>query len=333
MRGVFASTVFILAASVFSVGCQRENVLIRVGDSVLTESEMKARAENIVLLVAHVRGRDAKKADLDQLRRAFLSGYDKVWVEDRVLEREAARAGVQVSEDHLATCRKGAFSHFASRKDRCYEDLLKIEGLHRAYWDDQVRSEALRLTMRDFWAAQDPTNLPPTYAADVIAAIRVRNAHLAMTNVLQYAKATNVWQQLKSGADFIPTARLNTELTDEIQDDCEWGVLDEKFLADEPELRAWLKDAQPGEFSPPLSADNGILIVRYDRPEEEGCYAVSRIFFRLAQILKPASPEEIVAVARNKHAQNLFQTRLAELVGNACVENVNLKTKTKGQGK
>lgn len=79
---------------------------------------------------------------------------------------------------------------------------------------------------------------------------------------------------------------------------------------------------KPGEIAPPIAADNGLMILRLDSLEDENCYAVSRVFLRLAQTVQPASPEEIIAAAQTAYKSQLFEHKLAELVENLPVERV-----------
>ena len=294
-------------------GCSRDTspVVAEVNGHVLRESEVNARTTNIAALFLHKTG---KVKGLEKIKESFRKGYAKVWVEDRVLEAAAKAEGVGIPEEAIEKCRAAAFRNFKAKGDKGYDDLMALSGFTRELWEDQVLSEARRNVMKAHWAKSEPANLPTNYADKVIADIRKWNADMAKTNALQYAKATNVWEKLKAGADFVKTARVNTEAMEEIEDNCEWATIDDKFLADEPALLKQLKTMKPGEFSPPLEADGGILIVRLDSLEEDNGYTVSRIFFRKGNTLTPAPKKEIVAAAEKRYATELFARRLGELV-------------------
>ena len=308
--------VFCLTLLGFSVlGCSREqapgDVVASVCGQVLTASEVESRAQNIVLLFGHKRG---STNGLDRLASTFKAGYAAYWVEDTVLAAAARAAAVEPGTNELVRCRRQAFANFRTKKDRSYGDLMKIKGLDLRYWDDQVRAEALRATMQAYWAEQEPTNLPPDYAEQQVRQMEQWNRTMAETNRLQFAKATNVWQRICRGMDFPSAAKEFSEIEEERADAGEWAVVDAKFLSDEPALLAWLRAAKPGDISPPIAADNGILIARLDSLEQDEGFAVSRIFFRLGRILDPAPKDEIVAAAKKKYAQDLFKRKLAELV-------------------
>lgn len=281
--------------------------------------ELLARADNMAALHRHHQVKIGEKK-IARLKSVFLNGYAKFWVEDRLLADYAEKNGVQVSEKTLRKFQESAFRNFKAASDGSYDEMVKAAKLDLRLWNDQVRSEAVRHEVGKYWTSRWPTNLPPTYADEEIGRMMAWNARMALTNALVHARATNVWEQLKAGADFVKTARVNTDLTDEIVDDCEWGAIDAKFLSDEPSLRRVLKTMRPGEFSPPVAADGGLLIVRLERfePEDE-VYTLSRIFFRLPRFLTPAPKEEIVKAAYDRHAKRLFRRKLDELVRGAKV--------------
>lgn len=301
----------------------------------LSKAELDASAENMVILRRHKLGDKANtKANsnsLERLRKTFVNGYAKVWVENTVLADYAAREGVVVSNEWLEVYEQRAFANFKARGDKSYEDLLKLPGLRPEFFQKLVRAEALQPLVRDHLARLCPTNLPDSYVDDVRAAIARQNERMAATNVLQYAKATNVWEKLKSGADFAQMAKEFSEIEEEAEDGGDWLVVDEQFLSDEPVLLAQLKAMKPGEFTPPIAADNGIMIARLDRLEDEGGFAVSRVYIRLAQIFEPAPAEEIIATALRDHADRLFKAKLDELV--QAAHAVIYKKNTKGNGK
>lgn len=322
--------VFCLTLLGFSVlGCSREqapgDVVASVCGQVLTASEVESRAQNIVLLFGHKRG---STKGLDRLASTFKAGYPAYWVEDTVLAAAAREAGVEPATNELARCRRQAFANFRTKKDRSYNDLMKLEGLNRRYWDEQVRAEALRATMEAYWAEQEPTNLPPDYADQQVRQMEQWNRTMAETNRLQFAKATNVWQRICRGMDFPSAAKEFSEIEEERADAGEWAVVDAKFLSDEPALLAWLRAAKPGDVSPPIAADNGILIARLDSLEQDEGFTVSRIFFRLGRVLTPAPKNAIVAAAKDRYAKDLFKRKLAELVAAAKADfKVNAKDK------
>ena len=316
MTAAFALAVFL--------GCSRnagEQAIVSVNGATLSRAELTARANNIVALFRHKQGAKANEDWLANLRKGFERGYPKYWVENWLVKDYMRREGLEIPDGLLKNSQDAAFANFKANGDVSYSNMVsKLEGFNLDYWNDQVRAEAAKEVLVAHWKKLYPTNVPDSFADMQIAKMRDWNAKMALTNAIQYAKATNVWEKLKAGADFVKTAKENTEIEDEIEDDCEWAIVDEKFLEDAPGLYERLKKLKLGEFTPPVKGDNGLMIVRLDRYEDEGGLAVSRIFFRLPRFLTPAPKEEILAAELARRERTVFLRKLDELVASAAVE-------------
>lgn len=322
-----------LAFGLVVFGCSRSGddafsgpVVARIGGHTLTEGELNARQANIVALFSHRMGARADQKMLAGVGAAFTKGYPDLWVEDRVLEDYAKAKALSVDPDLMEEMKRGAFGNFKAKGDRDYEGMIgKLSGFDERLWADQMRSEALRKVVSAHWAELYPTNLPPTFVEDFRAKIDRWNAGVAVTNAATWARATNVWQRLKGGAEFAEMARQYAEVDEEREDGGDWAVVDEKFLSDEPEFLKRVRKLKVGEFTPPFEGDNGILIVRLDRLEDEGGYALSRIFFRRAQLLEAAPAEKLIGDVKKRHAERIFNEKLKELVNAAKAEKQEVK--------
>ena len=329
-RFAFAGVVLAVCAM---AGCSRSSesggVVASVNGHSLTAAELEARAVNIATLSCHRAGKKngkSQKQRFEKICGIFRKGYPKIWVEDRVLQDFAAANGLEVSPSLLKQFQNGALRNFGGKGEK-YADLVALEGMNVDFWEDQVRADALRHVVERHWAKLYPTNLPPTYADDMIAKMEARNRAMTVTNALVYAKATNVWEKLKAGADFVKMVKEFSEIKEEVEDDGEWAIVDDKFLADDPKLLRTLRAMKPGEFSPPVEGDNGLMIARLDRYESDDGLAVSRIFFHLPIFLTPAPKDEIVKVALTKYAKALFREKLSELVSAAKATYVEVSSK------
>ena len=329
-RFAFAGVVLAVCAM---VGCSRSSesggVVASVNGHSLTAAELEARAVNIATLSCHRAGKKngkSQKQRFEKICGIFRKGYPKIWVEDRVLQDFAAKNGLEVSPSLLKQFQNGALRNFGGKGEK-YADLVALEGMNVDFWEDQVRADALRHVVERHWVKLYPTNLPPTFADDMIAKMEARNRAMTVTNALVYAKATNVWEKLKAGADFVKMVKEFSEIKEEVEDDGEWAIVDDKFLADDPKLLRTLRAMKPGEFSPPVEGDNGLMIARLDRYESDDGLAVSRIFFHLPLFLTPAPKDEIVKVALTKYAKALFREKLSELVSAAKATYVEVSSK------
>lgn len=294
------------------------DVVVSVNGRELTKSALLARVGTMDALRRRRRP-NAKAKNETAARLSLCRAYEPVFIEQTLLEDWAKRESVEVPSATLKEHERRAFRNLRTKTDKSLEDLFNVPGVALDELRAQIRGEALRKTVADALAAKSPTNLPPDFAQRELAEMRAYNAVMAQTNVLVHARATNVWNQLKAGADFVATAKAFTEIPEEIEDDCEWGTLDDQFLADDPALLAAIKSLKPGEFTPPMEGDNGLMIAKLDGRAEDGSYELSRIFFRLPLMIEYPTPEEIVATARETHRKNLFNDLLKNLKATADV--------------
>lgn len=331
------------ACCLFAAGCARErddarrggvgspldglrgrDAVVVVDGTALTKAALLARVETMAALQRH-RNPGRPEKDAEAQRRALCRAYVPVFVEQTLLEGWARRERVAVSPSLLTNFTRRAFRNLRARTDKAFDDLLAAPGVDAAELRAQIRGEALRQAVADALVAQTPTNLTPEAIRRELDDMRAYNAVMAQTNTLIYARATNVWNQLKAGADFKALARTYTEVPDEVEDDGAWGTLDDAFLRDDPALLAAIKGLKPGGFTPPVEGDNGLMIARLDALEEDGAYALSRIFFRLPLMIDYPTPEELAATAKAAHEKNLFADLLRRLRAAAAVDYPNGK--------
>lgn len=287
-------------------------VVVSVDGTPLTKAALLARVGTMATLQ---RRRNPNRPDRDAAaqRLALCRAYLPVFIEQTLLRNWARRENLAVSSSLLTNYMCRAFRNLRTHADKTFDDLLTVPGVDAAQLRDQIYGEALRRAVVEALVARTPTNLPPAALQRELAEMRAYNAVMAQTNTLIYARATNVWNRLKAGADFATTARAYTEIPDEVEEDGVWGVFDDPFLRDDPALLAALRELKPGAFTPPVEGDNGLMIARLDAREEDGSYAVSRIFFRLPLMIDYPTPEELVATARKAHEKNLFATLVKRL--------------------
>ncbi len=323
-----------LAVALLSAGCARDDgrtddgtalgrlrssdVVVSVNGASLTKSALLARVGTMDALRRRRRP-NAKAKDETANRLSLCRAYEPVFIEQALLEDWAKRENVEIPSATLKEYERRAFRNMRTKTDKSLEDLFNAPGVDPGELRAQIRGEALRKTVADALAAKSPTNLPPDFAQRELAEMRAYNAVMAQTNILIHARATNVWERLKSGADFVATARRFTEIPEEVEDNGEWGTLDDQFLADDPALLAAIKNLKPGEFTPPMEGDNGLMVAKLDGRTEDGSYELSRIFFRLPLMIECPTPEEIVATARETHRKNLFNELLKNLKATADI--------------
>ena len=291
-------------------------VLVRVGKHELRRGDLLRRVAMMGALQEY-RNPRLSKAKLGKYRESLSKSFPGVFVQTAVLEDYAAAEKLTVTKEMVGEFEKNAFKRLKLKNDKTlksYADLRKKIGEYGPELDAQVRAEALRQAVYNHFLELYPTNIPDSYVDDQLRRFESYNRSATLTNALIYAKATNVWEQLKKGADFGEMAVKYSDLEDERESKGEWGTLDRRQLNEDPEILAWGLKLKPGEFSPPIEGDNGLMIMRLDERDEKCTeFAVTRIFFQLPQFYEPAPREEIKKAAYDKYGRELFVRKIAEL--------------------
>ena len=314
------------------VGCSADDdFIVSVNGKRLTSEMVERRASMMVAYRAKC-GYKLKANDRKKFLTGLRSSYPKVFVANTILNEYIESEKLTVPAEHVQKTQQLAMKSFQGKRPKSWEDALAAMGEWAAEFDDQVFCEARRTYLRNYWAGQNPTNVTPALISNVLQHVDNVNAIADATNRLAFVRATNVWERLKSGADFRETAKKWSDLKQERHDGGEWARLDWQQMADDRELIKYARKLNPGEFSPPIEADNGLMILRVDKKDEKECQ-MSRIFFSLAMNFKRPSEKEIVADVEKKHMEAEFKRRYDELLKKADVVWAPKKAKPKASEK
>lgn len=305
--------------------------IVTVLGKTLVKADVERKAKMLETLIQH-RNPKARREQIEGALDKLFRGYPATFVRSAVLDDFAKKNKIVVPDAKLKDFQNMALRRYGGKDDKSYADMSKALGEFSVDLDEQVRSEAMGRIVREYWAKLYPTNIPASYVDRQLENFRLYNENVIKTNVLVFARATNVWEQLKAGASFKKMAVKYTELEEDRETEGFWGAVDSRQLTDEPELIAWCKKLKVGEFSPPFEGDNGVMIIRLEDVQDEGReFHLSRIYFMLAESRTPASRERILEAAYDKYADRLFETKLTELIkaANPVFKKVSIKGKEK----
>ena len=315
-------------------GCSKEQpkveqpkvgVLLSVGGRELTVSNLNNKIEMMVR-VRNLSGKPPSKKELKRWKSDLKTTYPNIFIMQTVVADYAREKGITISKATTAYYQKKAVKRLGSNKIRSYKQLRKKVGSLAKVLDERIAEEALLNEVRKHIAHENPTNFPPDFVKARCQQQRDYNVRMALTNAVIYARATNVWEQLKSGADFGVLAQKYTEIESEVADKGEVGVIGLQQVQDEPEFVQALRKLKVGEFSAPIEADNGLSIIRMDSKDvEKDEYGISRIYFRLPMFMKVPGEKEMEKLLRKEYNERVVGEKIAELVRAAKVEYYNEK--------
>lgn len=309
-----------------NVAQSKVGVLLSVGGRELTVSNLNAKVEMMVR-IRNLSGKPPSKKELKSWKSTLKATYPDVFIMQTVVSDYAREKGISIGKATTAYYQKKAVKRLKSTKIRNYKQLRKKVGSFGKLLDERIAEEALLNEVRQHIAHENPTNFPPEYVKARCQQLKDYNARMVLTNAVIYARATNVWEQLKGGADFGDLARKYTEIESEVADKGELGVIGLQQLQDEPKFAQVLRELKVGEFSAPVEADNGVSIIRMDSKNvEKDEYGISRIYFRLPMLAKVFDEEEMEKQLQKEYNERIVGEKIEQMVRAAKVEYFNEKT-------
>lgn len=323
---VFALLLFGCSKEQANVEQPKVGVLLSVGGRELTVSNLNAKIEMMVR-VRNLSSKPPSKRELKSWKANLKTTYPDVFIMQAVVSDYAREKGISIGKATTAYYQKKAVKRLNSKKIRNYKQLRKKVGSFAKLLDERIAEEALLNEVRKHIAYANPTNFPPDYVKARCQQLKDYNARMVLTNAVIYARATNVWEQLKGGADFGELAQKYTEIEAEVADKGELGVIGLQQIQDEPKFAQVLRELKVGEFSAPVEADNGVSIIRMDSKNvEKDEYGISRIYFRLPMLAKVFSEKEMEKQLRKEYNERIVGEKIEQMVRAAKVEYFNEKT-------
>ena len=302
----------------------KNRVVITVNGRELRQTNLAERVEMFVK-VSTLANPKMTLNDLQRLRKKIKAIMPKMFKREVVFEDFLKSEKLTVAPETLEKAKKGIVASFKGRLT--YDGLRRKVGPALAgILDGFAASQATEITVRRRILEKNPLELAPDYAEKQLALIAKYNAEMSLTNAIVYARATNTWEKLKSGADFRAVAREFSEVPREAREGGDWGTLGLQQLEPDEDLAKWAQQLQPGEFSPPIEGDNGLMILRVDSKKGED-YALSRIYFRLPMFKEVVSKEELLKLKKQQHDRAVLDKEIKALLKSADVERPKKRKK------
>ncbi|MBR3221802.1 MAG: peptidylprolyl isomerase [Kiritimatiellae bacterium] len=305
----------------------RNRVVVTVNGRELHSTNLNERVEMLVK-VSTIANPKMTLSDIPKLRKRLRTALPKMFVREVAFEEFVKSENIKIDEAAIEKAKKKFLSGFGGRMT--YDNLRRKVGSLAAVMDDFVRIQAMEDAVRQRILEKNPPNLPPNYAAEQIKRIKAYNAEMALTNAAVYARATNAWEKLKAKENFKLVARQFSEVPREAKEGGDWGTLGLQQLEPDEDLVKWVQKLRPGQFSPPIEGDNGLMILKVNSKKGDD-YALSRIYFRLPMFQELVDEETLVKRKRQQHEQAVLAREISAIVKAADV--VKPKTKKKAHNK
>lgn len=288
-----------------------KQAVITVNGRVLTRGELLSRAE-MMLKLRQLQDPSMKVSAQGKVKKELVRTYPKFFAEQMIWASYADDQKVQVDNKTLERIRSRAVRSVYRDKKMKYGAFRAKFGSLAPVLDEHVRMMAVTFAAKKRVCELNPTNIPPNYASNIVQQIKVYNSSIAQTNAMIYARATNCWQKLTAGADFVDMVSEYSDLEQERNDNGEWGTLDLQQLEPDEALHSFVKTHAPGDISPPLEGDNGLMILRIDGRKDVEC-KLSRIYFQLPMFVQERTVEQVLKHERDLHDNKTIAAKYREL--------------------
>ena len=304
-----------------------EAVLIRVGTNEITKADVEALVDLRLKVI---------RFGLTEAQKDYVLNRGAVWVpivaslptnyrREIAILKWASENGLKPDAKDLVDFQKG-FLRGCRAEGADWNVFMKANFTadERRTAERRVAIEATCSKAYKAYLAQHPVILKKEETDAFLKRVLDYNASAEATNALVWAKASNIWERVKGGADFKQLAYELTENVSEQDDGGAWGQysLGELEKEDESALARLLASTDIGKVTPPVECDNGVAVVRVDaindmhgNPITDGSrpfsaqYELSRIYLRLAltyEVLPREESEREIQIYHEKEAFNTF---------------------------
>lgn len=292
-----ASQLMLLAVAVLLVvGCERDAGAILVADGRRLTIAGRDREIGLRTKIFGIMRPTASVADAERFRKTLEDSAEEHFVIESGLLRVAHDRGISASRDEVT----GRLAPLSTA-------LMRLDPGDRALAEEIAEREVLCSRVVELLRSEIDVSVSEEELDVAMERLSAYADMAAATNALVYARATNVWNEIRRGADFASMAARWSE--DDDSSSCEWGAFPLAALDDSPELQRILPEMSPGDVTPPVEGDNGLVVVRLvevDRSFVPASYRLDRIFFRLPECAPTLSRDELaVEIAEERRRSQL----------------------------
>lgn len=292
-------------------------VLIRCGTNTLTRAE----ANQMIDLRVKMAQLSLPKGQNLQLRDALaarvLAAVPYGFPRDCAIREFAATNGIAAGRNEIELMRSRAMKSAKQDFSSWPSFVRKLSANERATLNERIQIEALTESVRVWHAANRPAKVTDEEIARFRQRQRNYNKMAAATNDFTFAQATNVWQALERGELAFGEAVRKYSTDEANTDDGVWGDFAQDYFNDNPVLAETLSRMEPGNISPPVEGDNGLMILRVDDKQVESdgraVYSLSRIFFHLPEFYPELDDAAFAKEIREARQNRLFNEFIADL--------------------
>ena len=283
-------------------------VLVTVGDDQLTRQDLNEYLD-LATDMRQLMTPGMSKQDGLLMKRQLISVGINGWIEQRLLKHEADRRKIRVSD---AEC-NAAMADFSRMMTSNKAIAARFTSARVDKLREQFRTELLSAKVKKAFVG-DVGEVTEEEIARRYQEIDNYNRVAQATNDFVYATATNVWNQLCGGANFVEMVKKYSQSYD--LDDGIWGTFGYNDLKKQgDDLANAVAALKVGDFTAPTEGDGGLMILTLLEMSEaadggvnkvanapvvsrNNLYKLRRIYFKLPVLFQIPEKDHLVKVLK-----------------------------------
>ena len=245
----------------------------------------------------------------------------------------AENNGIIPSKRLVNLCRRGFMANAGIRNRSWDKALQKFSTEQQETINDRVMAEAILGAVHDTYMDKQTTDLDDVEVDALYSQYCDYNKRCSESNTVVWAQASNIWNRISSGESFEELA-IHFDEDEYRSDDGVWGNFNANEFADEPEILKYVSLFRVGWVSPPIEADNGLMIMRVDSiddgsgeifdanyiPSSDAEFKISRIFLHLPLFMEEVDREQFAKECLNAKRTAEFNKFMRGLISKATIE-------------
>ena len=307
-------------------------ILISVNDRKLTKADFLKWVELRLCMAKMTQSQPLDDGLKSLIRDQMLASVTNEFARQVVAAGYAKDTGLETGTGMVARCRTG-FSHACRMPNTKWDSLIKKFPRNlRGTIEERVASEALLATVFAHFVEKNNVGVGPEEIDKLYSDYLDYNRKCSMTNSIIWGKASNIWQRVETGENFKELAAQFDE--DEYREaNGVWGTFHASDFTDEPEIWKLIPKFRPGWISPPIEADNGVMVMKIDSiedsngdvasssyvPSPSAEFTISRIFLHLPLFMEKTEKEQFAQQAIQAKKNVAFQKFLDGLISKSDI--------------
>ena len=309
-----------------------EDVVMSVNGKPLTKAAIETEC-GIQVVLAAIANRKLTVEQSEKIRGGVRNRARKNFLLQQSLLKEAARRGLTVTDDEYAAfCTNFTKRLTRQSKKLTFDQVLgRLSAVEAQSLQETLRQDCLVQKVRQALREESRVAVTKEAAARRFRVIEGYNAKARAKEKEIYASATNTWKRLTGGESFEALVDELGGLAPEIDADMEWGTFQRGFFKEDKNIYDALGTLNPGEFTPPIEGNGGLIIFQVIDilpPTEAAAaggdfYQLAKIFYALPVVYDLTDVDALQARLMREMSDEKLQNKMNELQIGCKVEHPN----------